>query len=106
MDDKRYNGWTNYETWNVALWMDNDSADYWDKEAQQVHDFAKADGIFAKEDRATLDFADLLKDFHEETRPIITGTYGDLLNAAMSHVNWHEIAKHYIDGVKNNVEVA
>ncbi len=24
MNDTTYNGWTNYETWNVALWMDND----------------------------------------------------------------------------------
>ena len=23
-----YNGWTNYETWNVALWMDNDEISY------------------------------------------------------------------------------
>ena len=23
-----YNGWTNYETWNVALWMDNDETSY------------------------------------------------------------------------------
>ena len=23
-----YNGWTNYETWNVALWMDNDEPSY------------------------------------------------------------------------------
>ena len=23
-----YNGWTNYETWNVALWMDNDEESY------------------------------------------------------------------------------
>ena len=22
--DTRYNGWTNYETWNVALWLGND----------------------------------------------------------------------------------
>ena len=22
--DKGYNGWTNYETWNVALWINND----------------------------------------------------------------------------------
>ena len=24
MDDTSYNGWTNYATWNVALWMGND----------------------------------------------------------------------------------
>lgn len=23
-----YNGWPNYPTWNVALWMDNDESDY------------------------------------------------------------------------------
>lgn len=23
-----YNGWTNYETWNVALWLDNDQESY------------------------------------------------------------------------------
>ena len=23
-----YNGWTNYETWNVALWLDNDRYNY------------------------------------------------------------------------------
>ena len=23
-----YQGWTNYETWNVALWIDNDQGVY------------------------------------------------------------------------------
>ena len=26
--EKGYNGWTNYETWNVALWIQNDEGLY------------------------------------------------------------------------------
>ena len=28
LTDTSYNGWTNYETWNVALWIDNDEGLY------------------------------------------------------------------------------
>jgi len=27
-EDKTYNGWTNYETWNVYLWITGDTAFY------------------------------------------------------------------------------
>jgi hypothetical protein len=37
-EDKRYNGWANYETWAVNLWIDNcqGTQEYWNERAQEA----------------------------------------------------------------------
>ena len=39
MIDTTYNGWTNYETWNVALWLDNEYFYYSIMMMQSVKNF-------------------------------------------------------------------
>ena len=103
---KEYNGWYNYETWLVKLWIDNEqgSCEYWDEVAQETWNDASADRTFTRDERAALTLSDRLKDEFEEAQPIVEGFWADLLGAAMSEVNWHEIAKHYIDDVEKTVE--
>jgi len=110
MNRKKYNGWTNYETWCVNLWMSNDegSDSYFRELAQEVYNDAekedRADGstLFTREEVATRVLSDRLKDQFEEQQSELTGVTGvfsDLLSAALSEVDWYEIAEHYIEDV-------
>lgn len=106
MTQKTYNGWTNYETWVVKLWMDNEegSQGYWTEQAEATFERAEADHNFTKSERAKLDLAEALKDQHEEgyleiLKPANAecSVWSDLLGAAMSEVNWHEIANSLLE---------
>ena len=94
MTETTYNGWTNYETWCAALWMDNDLNDYWGNEARDILRQENND----RED-AVYELARVMESYHDEFTPVVEGLYADLLGASMSRINWHEIAGHYIDEV-------
>ena len=87
-----YNGWSNYETWACALWLDNDHGSYlWAREIVE-----EADSRYEAEDA--------LRSWVEESfiDPITEGDNHaglavDLLRAAFAEIDWQEIAAHYVD---------
>lgn len=88
--DTSYNGWTNYETWVLKLWMDNEqsSQEYWLEVAKN----ADSKGVLA----------DQMQDEYEEAMPETTGVWSDLLSAALGEVDWFEIAEYLIEEVEEN----
>jgi len=86
-NEKEYNGWTNYETWLVALWIDNVQAT---QEAAQTICAGKYKYNFLKDDA--------LKGFVEDLVCLDEASLrSDLIGAALSEVNWTEIVNNMGD---------
>jgi hypothetical protein len=106
MPQEKYNGWTNYETWNVNLWIDNEqsSQEYWREQADEV--YAETvdhpdHPLMEIDNQAAFELSQRIKADYEDNAPTVSGAYADLLNGALSEVNWYEIAKHMIDAREN-----
>lgn len=95
--DTTYNGWTNYETWNVKLWIDNDqgSYNYWRETAKA----ALLDAKPAYPGQSDLDAAagvlsvTLRDEILDGAPDLAPSMYSDILSAALRSVNWYEIAQ-------------
>ncbi len=90
MTNTNYNGWTNLETWQAALWLGEHNyhgilLDKW-----------KDDGeipIVEPED---------INDFVVEIMlPEAEGIVADILNGWLARINWREIAESYNLGLEN-----
>lgn len=79
MENETYNGWTNWETWNVNLWIFNHEPNY-----RMFEAFAAGCGSHAITANDAYDF---FADFMNECTPD--------MSAEQSHgvVNWEEIAE-------------
>ena len=96
MSQETYNGWTNYETWLVNIWVDNDKKLYFImKEILNSYDW----------ENKTYELSKVLQELYEKQAENIglkVGLMSDLLNGALSAVNWYELAEHYITDFKDD----
>ena len=99
MEEKTYNGWSNYETWNAKLWLDNDEGIY-----RYIIEMATSDFI----DKEPYEFGDFIKGYVEELqdqeKQADFGLFTDLLNSALQEVNWTEIAESYLEEIREEEE--
>ena len=104
---EEYNGYANYETWCVQLWIDNDehSHTYWNERARDAWEDAlrtmppDKQSFFAR----TQCLSVWLESTHTEDRPDIGcgGTvYVELLTHALGTVDWIEIADNILSALE------
>jgi hypothetical protein len=84
---EKYNGWKNYETWLVNLWIDNDGgSEYWADRAEEARDVS--------------DLADEMEAYYADLAGEVipaSGMFNDLFNSALREVSWYAIAEHYVN---------
>jgi len=85
-----YNGWSNYETWLINLWLTNEEPYYY--EMQRI----------LSTYTSLQDQADALLEFmqleHEEQK--VTGVWSDIIGNTLWRANWHEIAENNREEVR------
>ena len=95
----KYNGWTNYETWCLNLWIDNDRKWY-----RAVNN--KAVGLvnvaLTKEKQIEILRSFIIDLVQDEEPKIDACFYSDILNASIREVNFWEISTNIIDEARRD----
>lgn len=99
MAEDTYNGWTNYETWNVNLWLDNDEPLYRD-----LVSMTRRALVANTHEEATEELAPLIEDYVTTLAADGEGgfKFGDLdTYDELLRVDWEEIAAAWVDTWKD-----
>jgi hypothetical protein len=110
----KYNGWSNYETWNFKLWLDNDE----DLHNYIIGEIKKIKTIGTSHIHEVSEASNFLRSYIEDNVPNLNvstrsqsvhglmsdknGFYNDILNAALRDINTYEIAESYLEDLKED----
>lgn len=84
--DETYNGYKNYETFIISLWLDNDRGEY-----ERFKELSKELEVY--------ELAKEIKEYIEEYNPIAgqCSAYSDLLQGAIDTADFYEIAETFYE---------
>lgn len=103
MENIGYNGWSNYSTWVVGLWLNNEEGSYFYliEEANRIKKYPE---YFEVGDQKILKspvvkLGNIIKKMIEEGNPLIqdASLYHDVITHALAFVNYQEIAKGFLE---------
>jgi hypothetical protein len=107
MSEETYNGWKNYPTWAVNLWLSNERPLY--EEALErtryiIEEYAHpTTDVWTEEESKRFNTADMFKEWIDElARPgeeVEASMATDLLGWALDYVDYQEIADSWIEQV-------
>ena len=89
MSSNKYNGWTNYETWNFNLWITNEESDH-NHALELAEDSENEYGLSKKLEEWAEDMASDALTSYEYTHGFIK----DMVNSSVGEVNFYEVAEH------------
>jgi hypothetical protein len=104
--EQNHNGWANYPTWCVNLWLSNDEGLYHattELVAATVAEPPHTSEYWNSAETARYNVADALEEFVTSDiddgglMPTLDGFPSDLLGYALGEVNWHELADAWIE---------
>lgn len=91
-----YNGYTNYETWVVCLWLHNEynSQKHYEERTEHLLDYTNGDKMEAK-----YLLANEIKEEFFSLTPYLSkaSVWSDLISHAIEMVNWTEVAESFIE---------
>ena len=95
----KYNGWTNYETWNFNLWITNEEEDY-NYALELAEDSENPYELSKKLEGWAEDMANEVLTSNEYAHGFIK----DMVNSSVGEVNFYEVAEHLWDEIHDEEE--